>query len=107
MEEISVQTQTKVACKVCGNPTYITLKIGDTTVSLCQRCLAKLVGEIYNKRDDIISDVLADKKGVSLQDIDEVIQQNDEYEARIAELENIKSAEYDDDEDDEDGDCGW
>lgn len=114
MEEISVQTQIKIACAVCGNPTYITLRIGSNVISLCQKCLAKLIAEIYNKREDIISDVLIANKGMSLSDIDDLVEENHQKDERISELEmqvdkhTYSDDDYEDDyEDDEDGDCGW
>lgn len=77
-KKVEFTNNKKDECVVCSSKTFLSLAVKGNaegrvdnyvSISLCDKCVVKLLEQVHDKREDLVDDLLRNKEGLSLADI--------------------------------------
>lgn len=96
----------KDECVLCGRRTMLSLSVNvkqkgldRISLPLCDKCAVSILEGLHDKREDLISDMMVYKEGMSLEDARESFGRVSELESEVEDLQDkLNSIDEDDDE---------
>lgn len=96
----------KDECVLCGRKTLLSLSVSvkqkgldKISLPLCDKCAVSILEGLHDKREDLISDMMVYKEGMSLDDARESFGRVSELESEVEDLQSqINNTNEDDDE---------